>query len=162
MSGCQGIGERLDAYHDAELGAVARWQVRRHLARCAPCRAELADLARVGGWVRSSQPDVAGPELWAGIVARLHAPQEPARARMPRLSFGFPAFGAAAAAAAAAAVALFLLQPTVFGIEELDGVRSLDTHGRPVMVLESAEQPTIIWLMDEKESVPEVWKSVWI
>jgi anti-sigma factor RsiW len=161
MTGCQGVGERLDAYHDAELGAFDRWQVRRHLARCPACRDELADLARVGGWVRSSHDDAAAPDLWAGIAARLPAPRsEPARARAARFSFGFPAFGAAAAAAAVAA--LFLLQPTFFGIEERNGIRSLDTHGRPVMVLESAEQPTIIWLMDEKESVPEVWKSVWI
>jgi anti-sigma factor RsiW len=160
MNGCQGVGPLLDAYHDGELGIVARARVRRHLSRCGACQHEFTELTGVGSWVRGAlaAPD---PDLWDGIARRLPAarPQEVASRRL-RFAIPIPALGGTVLAAAVAA--LFVLLPT--GLPETSGmVRTLDTHGRAVMVLEAADEPAIIWLMDETETqLPEEWSSAWI
>jgi hypothetical protein len=68
----------------------------------------------------------------------------------------------------AAALALLFLNGTggqlsLFGAGPESVVRSLNTHGRPVMVLERPDDATIIWLMDEQGiQGAEDSTSVWI
>jgi anti-sigma factor RsiW len=116
MTGCERVGPRLDGYHDGELGALARWRVDRHLARCPGCREELEDLGRVGAWVREANGPAAEPDLWAGVAARLPRALPQASAPRGRLRIAAPFAGAALAAAAAAA---FFLLPT--GVEASRG-----------------------------------------
>lgn len=171
MSGCERIGPLLDAYHDGELGRLRRARVRRHLAGCPGCREELASLRGIGAWVREAvaAPEAPPPELWSELrwllPARARAAQAvESRAPRRRLLSGLriPALGAGAAAAALALLAL-LAPPGLFGRAGGTVVRSLNTHGRPVMVLNGPDDATIIWLMDE-EGVQgaEDSSSVWI
>lgn len=46
IGGCHWTGERLSAYLEDDLGAVARWIASRHLSRCERCRMVLRSLAR--------------------------------------------------------------------------------------------------------------------
>jgi anti-sigma factor RsiW len=168
MTSCERVGSWLDGYHDGELGALRRWWVGRHLAGCTDCRAEVSSLARLGDWMRdaaSSAPAV--PDLWAGVAARLPLPEprvEIAPARTPVWA-GFrpwsskPFLGGALATAAVAAV--LVVHPFgPAGAPHGSVVRSINSHGRPVIVLEgnavegktvegrAATAPTIIWMMD--------------
>lgn len=160
MSACERIGPRLDAYHDGELGRLRRWSVRRHVAACPGCRAELAALRGVGAWVREAvdaapAPD---PDLWSELRWRLPARtadpparsrrDDAARARPGRAAFGMPVLGAGVVAASLALLVL-VGPPDLFGKAAGTVVRSLNTHGRPVMVLHKPDEATIIWLMDE-------------
>lgn len=43
------LGDRLTAYHDGELDALARADVERHIRDCPSCRAELAELSAMSG-----------------------------------------------------------------------------------------------------------------
>lgn len=170
MNRCERIGVMLDAYHDQELGIVHRWRVGRHLARCEDCRRELDALSRVGPFVRealaSDGRDAREPQLWAELALRLPAGPA-ARADTlgsPRWDFALPAGAGALVAAALAGVLLWNVGvvPTVAPPEGV--VRSLNAHGRPVMVLDgAADQSTIIWLMDDAAAKgPEEAASVWI
>ena len=136
--------EDLHAYHDGELRGIAGWRVRRWLARSGAARRELEILARSAEWIREAdRTATAAPDLWEVIGARLPSidAQRRSEAQGPwRLAW--PA-GAVAAVAAAAALAFLLLWPQT---ESTYAVRSLDTDGRPVMVLEG--EATIIWLID--------------
>jgi anti-sigma factor RsiW len=165
MSACERIGPLLDGYHDGELGVLRRWQVRRHLAGCGACREELTGLGGIGTWVRqavdSTAPD---PDVWRELRWRLPARPEPARSRRAGgvgRTFGIPA--AALGAAATAVLALLVVgPPDPIGRTASTVVRSLNTHGRPVMVLEGSGDATIIWLMDEEgvqgtEEIASVW-----
>jgi anti-sigma factor RsiW len=162
MSECRRIESLLEAHHDGELGIWERGRVHLHLWRCEPCRARRATLSRVGLWVRAAVETRADPDLWSAIEARL-----PVRARDPepgstpflRWPTALPALGAAAVAAAAAGL---LLRTEPLAVPE-GVVRSLNTHGRPVMVLEEPDEPTVIWLMDEgREQRVEESTGVWI
>jgi anti-sigma factor RsiW len=170
MSACERIAPLLDALHDGELGRLRRWSVRRHLAGCAGCRAELAALGGVGDWVRAALETGPAPDLWSELRWRLPARRPaPARARQAsgraargRSTFGIPTLGAGVVAAALALLVL-VGPPELFGSAAGNVVRSLNTHGRPVMVLDGPGDATIIWLMDE-EGVQraEDGNSVWI
>jgi anti-sigma factor RsiW len=168
MSGCQSIGALLDGFHDAELGRFERWRVQRHLAGCGACRDELASLAQLGGWVRTAVSAAPGPELWDAIEQRLPR-LRPATARargVPPRRRRLSPIGVAAAAAAFAGVSLFTTSDSgrLASLRAASGVvRSIYANERQVMVLEaeSAEDSTIIWLMDEVgEQSPEVSESV--
>jgi anti-sigma factor RsiW len=161
MSGCARLASQLDGYHDGELGRLRRWRIDRHLARCPGCRAELEGLARLGAWVRDAEAPTSDPDLWSELAARLPraAPAGPARAPLPR----FAPFAGVAVAAGAAAM-LWLAPPGVTtGETASDVVRSINTHGRPVMVLDAGHDTTVIWLMDDaaRDGAEEV-ASVWI
>jgi anti-sigma factor RsiW len=171
MSACERIGPFLDAYHDGELGPLRRWTVRRHVGRCPECREDLAALGGIGAWVRdaSAAETEPAPDVWSDIRWRLPArrPQpdpsrSPDRLRPGRAAFGMPALGAGVVAAAAALLVL-VGPPELFGSAAGSVVRSLNTHGRPVMVLEGAPgDATIIWLMDDEgvrsaEDADSVW-----
>jgi len=170
MSACERIGPFLDAYHDGELGPLRRWTVRRHLDGCPACREELAGLGGIGAWVRDAVDSAPAPDVWSDIRWRLPArrsepngSRSPARLRPGRAAFGMPALGAGVVAAA---IALLVLvgPPELLGPAAGSVVRSLNTHGRPVMVLDGAPgDATIIWLMDDdRGQAAEDSTSVWI
>lgn len=167
MSACERIGPLLDGYHDGELGRLRRWTVRRHLDGCPGCREELAAIGGVGAWVRDAIDAAPVPDVWNDIRWRLPArrpaaaPAKAARRLPNRATFGFPALGAGVVASA---IALLVLvgPPELFGSAAGNVVRSLNTHGRPVMVLEGPGDATIIWLMDDEgvrnaEDASSVW-----
>lgn len=165
MSTCKRIDPLLDGYHDGELASVTRWRVGWHLRRCGPCRDALADLGRVGSWVRETAAGSAEPDLWMGIAARLataRADRVPVPAPRWRVRLGPPLLGAGALAAAA--VSLLVLQPDLLAQGAEGVVRTLNTRGRPVMVFDRPNEPTIIWMMDGdgRRTLPEDAASVWI
>lgn len=168
MRGCERLGPLLDAYHDGELRGPRLWQVRRHVAGCDSCRDTLARIEPLGRWVREVAGPTETPDLWADLERRL--PGRSRTATLPlwrrlRPAFAMPALGAAAAAALVAALTLGgpsdragLLESTAQTV-----VRSLNTHGRPVMVLSGPDDETIIWLMDDdRGQAAEDSTSVWI
>lgn len=165
---CERIGPLLDAYHDGELGRLRRLRVRRHLDRCDACRDELTSLDGIGAWVRDAlEGDARTPDLWTDIRWQLatgrrqDAPAAPRRRPFGAV-FGLPAFGAGVVAAGVA-LSVFLGPPRLFDSAARTVVRSLNTHGRPVMVLHGPDDATIIWLMDERGSqAAEDSTSVWI
>ena len=168
MRTCERLGPLLDAYHDGELRGPRRWQVRRHLGGCDSCRETLAEIEPLGRWVRELTGPVEAPDLWAGVERRLPARSRaatvPLRRRI-RPAFTMPALGAAVAALLVGA--LTLGGPAdwtgLFGTTSQTVVHSLNTHGRPVMVLNGPDDETIIWLMDEdRGQVAEDSTSVWI
>jgi anti-sigma factor RsiW len=175
MSACGRIGPLLDAYHDGELGRLRRWSVRRHVAACPACREELAALRGVGAWVRDAVDAAPGPdpELWSDLRWRLPARMAPppvrsrrdgdaARERPGRAAFGMPVLGAGVVVASLALLVL-VGPPGLFERAASTVVRSLNTHGRPVMVLNRPNEATIIWLMDdERVQSAEDSASVWI
>lgn len=173
MSACERIAPWLDGYHDGELGVLRRSRIRWHLAGCSGCRDELAALDDAGSWVRAAL-DIPPPDLWSGIQLRLPAersaeaarrasePASPRRMR-PALAFAMPTLGVALASAA---LVLTWNGPgglTWFAPDPASVVRSLNTHGRPVMVLDGPDDPTVIWLMDDEQpQAAEESTSVWI
>lgn len=166
MRACERLGPLLDAYHDGELRGPRRWQVRRHLAGCDACRETLATLEPLGRWLREVAGSAETPDLWADVERRL-----PVRTRTPapqrrrlRPVLAMPALGAVAAAALVAAIALGGLADWtgLFRTAPETIVHSLNTHGRPVMVLSGPDDETIIWLMDEGLGQAEDSTSVWI
>jgi len=171
MSTCDRIGPFLDAYHDGELGRLRRWNVRRHVEGCPDCRDELAALAGIGAWVRDSLEDAPTPDLWSDIHWRLpRRPSAPAGSRVEprrvpagRSTFGIPTLGVGVVGAALALLVLVGPPAELFGSAARTVVRSLNTHGRPVMVLDGPGDATIIWLMDEEGAQSaEDTSSVWI
>ncbi len=141
----------LQAYHDGELTGLARWRFERRLARSPELRRELAMLARMGDWVRESEP-VEAPDLWDQIALRLpaeEARQAEAEAGRSRGGWWTPLLSPMRAAAAAAVAAVAL----AFGLMSGDtpheaAVLWLDGGGHSVMVLEDSEEATIIWMLD--------------
>jgi anti-sigma factor RsiW len=141
----------LQAYHDGELGAWARWRFERRLARSPELRRELAALAELGDLVRESEAAVTAPDLWPEIARRLPAVDaERAEAawagRRPR--FGkrvlkpVGALLTAGALAAALAIALLSRETARSGV-----VNWVDGGGRDVMVLDEGDV-TVIWVLD--------------
>lgn len=142
--------ERLHAYHDGELAGFARWRFERRLRRSPALQRELAEIARVGDWVRAGLAEAESPDLWDRIALRL--PAEDARrreAQTRRRPFGWwLAWPGAIAATAGLALAVSMgwfeeEAPATGGV-----VRWLDSGGRDVMVLEGEADTTIIWVID--------------
>ena len=161
--------QRIMAYHDGELGrlrsALMRWRIGRspELARELESCAELSRLVRDEGDV----PDIASDSLWPAISMGLasvssRAGSEEAvvddRPAMGALGFGFWRPAGAGIAVLAAVGLWFALSgnpgSVVPGYEVpfRGGLRYLDTHGKPVVVVDEAEDVTIIWLMEVDES----------
>ena len=61
----------LHAYHDGELGPLARWRFERRLRRSPKLQRELASLARLGDLVRAHEEPAAGFDVWDRIEQRL-------------------------------------------------------------------------------------------
>src|SRR4030095_16062637 len=106
----------LNAYRDGELSGFARWRFERRLRRSPELQRELAALSRVGDWVRASEADKPGVDLWDAIALRLPAIDArraaPGAAERPGLG-GLPWPGAFASMAIAAVLAYqWLAAPT--------------------------------------------------
>lgn len=153
----------LHAYHDGQLGPVARWWWRRRIARSPRLREQLEQLAEVGNWVRETDSQQ-NPDLWDRIALRLPA-IDAARAettadesgllpaslgRTPGWTIHWPGLRPIAAAAATAAVAIAVALGTIGdGSGQRPGaVRWLDTGGRSVIVLDNPDGATIVWLLE--------------
>jgi len=147
--------DMLQAYHDGELGFLARRRVERQLAASPEAREALRGLALVGELVRESQADLAAPDLWASIARQLPAAQAVeveeagglAEAVSGALGWLFRPAGAALATAAAGAAAVFVLsgnEPS--GIADV--VQYLDPGDNSVMLLQGQDEATIIWVME--------------
>jgi hypothetical protein len=141
----------LHAYHDDELGAVARWWWRRRIARSPRLHEHLEQLAEIGNWVREADSGQA-PDVWDQIALRLPA-VDAVRADTPDAASGldrWTGFRPIMAAAATAAVAVAVALGTIGGDpgQRAGAVRWLDTGGRGVIVLDNPEAATIVWLLD--------------
>ena len=93
------IADLLSDYVDDELDAGARVEVAAHLATCDECRQVCEDLRRIAaaaGRLHDSGPE---RDLWAGVAARIAAPESaalPFERRQPRrFSFTLPQLAAA-------------------------------------------------------------------
>ncbi len=143
----------LQAYHDGELGALARRRLERRLARSPELRSELEALRALGALVRERGGVAPVPDLWASISARLPAAEgrraealAPGRFALPLPRLARPL--GALAAVGAAALALLLLAPEP--APEGGVVRWLDSRGTSVLVLEDDPRSmvTVIWVLD--------------
>ena len=147
------IKERLHAYHDGELGGLARWRFEWRLRRSPQLRRDLAALARVGELVCESEARASEPDLWDRIEQRLPA-LDARRAEAAQSARAVPAWWLRPVGAVAlAAVALLAVYVGWFGspAPQAGVVRWMDSEGRPVMVLESDAEAgvTIIWLLED-------------
>ncbi len=149
-------GERLHAYHDGELGGLARWRFERRLRRSPQLRRDLAALARLGDLVCESEARASEPDLWDRIEQRLPAldarrveAAQPVRVAPAASAWWLRPVGATALAA----VALLAVYVGWFGspAPQAGVVRWMDSEGRPVMVMEADAEAdvTIIWLLDD-------------
>ena len=140
--------QRLHAYADGELSGFARWRFERRLRRSPDLQRELAEIARIGDWVRDAHADSTSPELWDRIALRLPAAdaRRAERAAGERSGLGWLAWPGAIASAVVAAVLVsqWLTPPTP---SRIGVVRWLDSGPRDVMVLEAAPDTTIVWVI---------------
>jgi anti-sigma factor RsiW len=151
VSARERLSERLQAYHDGELGGLARWRLERRLARDPSARQELLALKETGRLLREWGTEGAAPDLWEAIQLRLPAldgqraerekPPGAVRSRLWALS---PWVGVGVAAAA-----LALAIGVEWGDASIPGsVRWIDSGGKPLMVLQDDSQATIIWVIE--------------
>ncbi|MCP3986155.1 MAG: hypothetical protein GY723_17380 [bacterium] len=142
--------QQLAAYHDGELGLLARLRVRRWLSWDAQARRELDGFATLGELLREQESLAATPDLWPGIEQRLPQRAELREAPLSaRWRGGWLPVGALAAAAATALV-------LAVGLDWSDApdsrsVRWLDTGNRAAAVLQDDSEATIIWILDAND-----------
>ncbi len=152
----------LHAYHDGELGPLARWRFERRLARSLQLRGDLEALVTLGELARQLDARAPVPDLWADIAVRLpgiDAEREeaarssgPLRLRVPLLR---PLAAVAAAAALVVAVAVGLRTGET-GQRPVGVVRWLDAGPHNVLVLEDEpSNATIIWVLDSGREISQ-------
>ncbi|HTF33631.1 MAG TPA: zf-HC2 domain-containing protein [Myxococcota bacterium] len=150
MRACEDFVTDLELFHDGELAPPAVHQLEHHLRQCASCRAELETLSELRRQLVQHDSATPHPDLWGAIEARLPALDSELHTPLPwwrRLELGpwiLRPIGVVAAFGAIAAVVVLARPPA-----PIDVVRSIDTSGRPVMVLPSSDDATIIWVMDD-------------
>jgi anti-sigma factor RsiW len=109
--GCERVLELLEAYVDGDLAPAEGAAVRRHLAACASCAAELELALAVKQGLRALPQPVCPPAVLAAVKQRGRAEVVPLRARRPAVAW--VRWAAAAAILAAVASGLFfLMQPS--------------------------------------------------
>jgi anti-sigma factor RsiW len=147
---CEDFATDLELFHDGELDPPAAHRLELHLGRCAACRDELEGLRALRHELVRQDASHPTPDLWSAIEGRLPFVDDELRPREAwwrRLELGtwiLRPVGAVAAFGAVVLVAV-LARPTA----PVDVVRSIDAIGHPVMVLPSADDATIIWVMDD-------------
>ena len=131
--------EQLCAYHDGELGGVARWLFERRLRRSPELQQELEELDQIGKLVRVSETRADEVDLWDRIRLRLPAADAQRAEEMETAWFVTPAW----------------MRPVFFASLDTPAtsgrvVRWMDSGGRSVMVLDDAvdSDVTIIWILD--------------
>jgi anti-sigma factor RsiW len=75
MNTCDTIRPRLAEYVVGALETSAREEVRKHLAVCPACSAEVRELEQVGQWLDDAVLEAPPPFLWTRIRAQLEEPQ---------------------------------------------------------------------------------------
>ena len=144
--------EQLHAYHDGELGSVARWLFERRLRRSPELQRELEELAQIGSLVHASETRADEVDLWDRISLRLPAADAQRADETEAASLLTPAWlrplGAAALAAAVLVAVFFGSLDSPAPSERV--VRWMDSGGRSVVVLddEADSDVTIIWILD--------------
>ncbi len=88
---CRAIRPMLGAFHDGELNRASEERVRQHLAVCAECRRELAELERLTGLVRQAGPPELAEDYWDWVGARVRR-RLAEHDRRPRQQFYRPSF----------------------------------------------------------------------
>ncbi len=172
---CVEIDDRLQAYFDGELDAVAAAAFETHLARCAPCRAALEELRELREGLRAGLPYERAP---AALVARIgvaldreaapgppHAVAQAPAARVAagglpgaRRAFWGGLVAGAGGAVIAAAMAFFLIAPRAVLIDEL-----VDAHVRSLLPahlvdVESTDRHTVKpWFAGHVDVSPAVY-----
>jgi len=125
---CEHVRSRLDDQLDGELGSRESEEVRRHLAECSGCRAELAALEELRRRVEGLPVALApSRDLWPGIAARLARPAAASAARSP-----WPAWSRWLGAAAAAVVCAAVITGYLLSRTESKPVQTATQAGRDV------------------------------
>lgn len=156
----------LHAYHDGELGWLARRRFERRLAGSPELRRELGALATLRELARQADAESPAPDLWDRIASQLaqdrehlgpDAEREPSARPSWSLGLSVPLLRPVAAAAAAAAVVVALaigLRTGDTGLESVGVVRWIDPGANSVMVLEDeGNDATIIWMLEATDEV---------
>jgi anti-sigma factor RsiW len=114
---CRSVRNQLSPHVDGRLPMAAAHQVEAHLERCAPCRAELADLRALKMLLAGAAPPQAPPGFWEAVHADLreHAGRRPCRPGQRWLAW---AWGRAPMMAAGLAVLLLVAIVPVQYLEE--------------------------------------------
>jgi anti-sigma factor RsiW len=104
---CRSVRNQLSPHLDGQLPPAAARQLEAHLERCAPCRAELADLHALRMLLAGAAPPKAPPGFWDALHADLRerAGSEPCQ---PAKRWVAWAWGRAPAMAAGLAVLLLI------------------------------------------------------
>jgi anti-sigma factor RsiW len=154
MLTCFGARKVLGAYLDGALGdGDARW-TERHLAACAACQAEVAQLRRVKALIAETaavpEPDWTG--FFPGIVRGIQDEQRAEAPEPARAWRWWPQWAMGGAAVATAALALVLWHGAGVPIPAEANVRvhaaDTDDPGATVMVYTSAEKDlAVVWLL---------------
>ena len=134
---CDQTQPLLDAFADGELGWGNSWRVRRHLAGCANCTAELAEIQCLGSRVHAWN-DVSAP---AGLEARLAATLPRVPSLVVRRPFPMRRAAVGLAGLAAASAVFVWLVP--------------GQPGRPTIAFADVEQAmqqvkTVSWQIEEE------------
>ena len=138
---CEDFRHLLILADDGELGPLAAWRVRRHLAACPDCAAERAEFARLDARLRAA--DVANGFGGAHLSDSRPAPVAAARPRR-RLVLG----AAASAAALAALGAAVVFAPGQIGSPSVAFAQVEEAMGR----IRNAEWSlTEVWRLDTGE-----------
>ncbi|MBW2269685.1 MAG: hypothetical protein JRH16_14010 [Deltaproteobacteria bacterium] len=152
MSDANEIWERLHAYHDGELRGLSRWLFERKLRRDPVLRRELEALGRVGVLLRATEGEASAPDLWAGIALRLSAVDARRGDVAAAEAVGWGGWLRPVGAVAVAVVLMLAVWFGSFDVAPSSGgtVRWVDAGGRPVMVLDEADESgvTIIWMLE--------------
>ncbi len=152
----------LHAYHDGELGRLARWRFERRLARSPALQSDMEALGTLGELARQVDARAPVPDLWADIAVRLpgiDAEREEAVRGRGRLSLGVPLLRPLAALAAAAALLVAVavaLRTGETGERPVGVVRWMDAGPHNVLVLEDEpSDATIIWVLDSGREISQ-------
>jgi anti-sigma-K factor RskA len=138
----------LQAYHDGELGWVARWRVRRQLASRPDARRQLERLSEVGALVRESLDPQPEPDLWGAIRVRLPAAQRQLSLEEAPSGASWWRWAAPSAAAAAAVALLWTFSAVPADAGQGSSLRWLHTGDRSAVVLQDDRDATIIWVLE--------------
>lgn len=141
---------QLCAYHDGELGGVARWLFERRLRRSPELQQELEALDQIGSLVRASETRADSVDLWDRISLRLPAADARRAEEMEAGSFVTPTWLRPLGAAAVAALVAVFFGSLDTPAQGARVVRWMDSGGRSVIVLDDAvdSDVTIIWILD--------------
>lgn len=145
--------DQIHAYHDGELTGFARWRFERKMRHEPALQRELDQLGLVGNALRASDVAAGEPDLWDGIALRLPAMDARRDEVETPATPGWEAWLRPAGAVAVAAALTLAVWFGGFDSASPSGgaVRWVDSGGRPVMVLDDAQESgvTIIWMLED-------------